>query len=326
MNKVFVSYKMPAEQLNRLSGYCDVDLWQGKGSIPRDELMARAKDVDGIICLLTEQIDAELIKSAHNLKAVSCVSVGVDHVDVDVLSARGIPLGHTPGVLVDATADLAFGLLLAAARRIPQGDSYARTGGWKGAAWSPKAFLGSSVAAKTLGIVGLGDIGQAVARRAAGFDMSVVAWSRSGREMVGVSNLSLDQVLRQSDFVSINVALTDETRGLIDAAALAKMKPGAILVNTARGGIVDEDALAEALKEGRLAGAGFDVFQEEPVSPDNVLFDAPNFVATPHIGSATPETRLAMMDLAVANMCSALLGERMPCCFNPQVYKDGCDD
>lgn len=326
MNKVFVSYKMPAEQLNRLSEYCDVDLWQGKGSIPRDELIARVADVDGIICLLTERIDAELIESAKNLKAVSCVSVGVDHVDVEVLSARGIPLGHTPGVLVDATADLAFGLLLAAARRIPQGDGYARTGGWQGASWSPKAFLGSSVAGKTLGIIGLGDIGQAVARRAVGFDMPVVAWSRSGREMAGVRNLSLEQVLRQSDFVSINVALTEETRGLIDAAALSKMKPGAILVNTARGGIVDESALAEALKEGRLAGAGFDVFEEEPVPPDNALFDTPNFVATPHIGSATPETRLAMMDLAVTNMCSAMLSEPMPCCFNPEVYEDSRGD
>ncbi len=326
MNKVFVSYNMPAEQLNRLAGCCDVDLWQGKGSIPRDELIARVADVDGIICLLTEQIDAELIGSAKNLKAVSCVSVGVDHVDVDVLSARRIFLGHTPGVLVDATADLAFGLLLAAARRIPQGDRYARTGGWQGASWSPKVFLGSSVAGKTLGIVGLGDIGQAVARRAVGFDMPVVAWSRSGREVAGVRNLTLDQVLRQSDFVSINVALTEETRGLIDAESLSKMKPGAVLVNTARGGIVDECALAKALKEGRLAGAGFDVFEEEPVSPENALFDAPNFVATPHIGSATPETRLAMMDLAVTNMCSAMSGERMPCCFNPEVYEDNLGD
>lgn len=320
MNKVFVTYNMPAEQLSRLSEYCDVDAWQGKGSIPRDELMARVGGVDGIICLLTDRIDAELINASKNLKAISCVSVGVDHIDVGTLIARGIPLGHTPGVLVDATADLAFGLLLAAARRIPQGDRYARTGGWQGASWSPKAFLGCSVAGKTLGIIGLGDIGQAVARRAAGFDMPVIAWSRSGREVAGVRTLSLEQVLDQSDFVSINVALTEETRGLIDAAALSKMKPGAILINTARGGIVDERALAKALKEGRIAGAGFDVFEKEPVPPDNALFDAPNFIATPHIGSATPETRLAMMDLAVANMCAAMWSEKMPCCFNPEVY------
>jgi len=326
MNKVFVTYNMPAEQLSRLSEYCDVDAWQGKGSIPRDELMARVEGVDGIICLLTERIDGELINSSKNLKAISCVSVGVDHVDVGTLTALGIPLGHTPGVLVDATADLAFGLLLAAARRIPQGDRHVRTGGWQGASWSPKAFLGCSVAGKTLGIIGLGDIGQAVARRAAGFDMPVIAWSRSGREVAGVRTLSLEQVLDQSDFVSINVALTEETRGLIDAAALSKMKPGAILVNTARGGIVDERALVQALKEGRIAGAGFDVFEKEPVSPGNALFDEPNFIATPHIGSATPETRLAMMDLAVANMCAAMWSEKMPCCFNPEVYADHHDN
>lgn len=322
MKTVFVSYALPAEQKSRLSALCDVDVWEGKGAIPRAEFIARAANADGIICLLTEQVDAELISSSKKLKAVSCVSVGVDHVDVDALSARRIPLGHTPGVLVNATADLAFGLLLAAARRIPQGDSYARSGAWRGASWSPKAFLGSDVAGKTLGIIGLGDIGQAVARRAAGFDMSVVAWNRSEREVAGVRNLSFEQLLSQSDFVSINVALTDETRGLIGAEALAKMKPGAILINTARGGIVDEKALADALKDGHLAGAGFDVFGEEPVAPDNALFDAPNFVATPHIGSATPETRMAMMDLAVANMCAAMAGESMPCCFNPEVYEN----
>jgi len=320
VKKVFVSYQLPAEQLKRLSAVCEVDLWRGKGAIPRDELLVRCAAADGFICLLSDNIDSELINYCPRLQAVSTVSVGVDHVDVESLSARGIALGHTPGVLVEATADLAFALLLAAARRIPEGDGYVRSGAWQGASWSPKAFLGCSVSGKTLGIVGLGEIGQAVARRAAGFNMPVLAWSRSQREVPGVQNVSLPELLGRSDFVSINIALTDETRGLIDAQALATMKAGAVLVNTARGGIVDEQALAQALTEGRLAGAGFDVFLEEPVAASNALFSAPHFVATPHIGSATPETRAAMMDLAVDNMCAAMSGQVMPSCFNSEVY------
>lgn len=320
MKKVFVSYQLPAEQLERLSAVCEVDLWLGKGAIPREQLLARCASVDGIICLLSDNIDAEFLLHCPRLRAVSTVSVGVDHVDVEALSAKKIALGHTPGVLVDATADLAFGLLLAAARRIPEGDAYVRSGGWQGASWSPKAFLGSGVSGKTLGIVGLGEIGQAVARRAAGFTMPVLAWSRSGRKVAGVQNVSLAELLAQSDFVSINVALTEQTRGLIDAKALATMKPGAVLINTARGGIVDEQALAQALTEGRLGGAGFDVFLEEPVAADNALFSAPHFVATPHIGSATAETRRAMMDLAVDNLVAAMAGRTMLRCFNPEVY------
>lgn len=321
MKKVFVSRRLPKESLQQLAGHCELDIWEGSEAVPREVLLSRAADADGIICVLTEKIDAELLANCPNLSAVSTVSVGVDHVDVAAMNARGIPLGHTPGVLVDATADLAFGLLLAVARRIPESDRYVQSGEWSGSGWSPKSFLGADISGKTLGIIGLGAIGQAVVKRAAGFGMRVIAWNRSERQVSGVENCTFDELIRVSDFVSINVALNQDTKNLIDDATIRKMKAGAILINTARGGIVNESALAKALTEGRLAGAGTDVFEQEPVPADNPLLTAPNFVAVPHIGSATPATRVAMIELAVANMSAAMEGKPMPRCYNHQVYK-----
>jgi glyoxylate reductase len=249
------------------------------------------------------------------------MSVGVDHVDVAALTARGIPLGNTPGVLVDTTADLSMALMLAAARRIPEADQYVRNGQWSAQQpWHPLLFAGKDVSGATLGIVGLGQIGQAVARRAAGFGMRILGWTRSARIVAGVETVSLDELLAQADFVSINVALTDATRNLIDAAAIARMKPGAVLVNTARGGIVDEDALAAALGSGALYAAGIDVFAREPVPLDNPLLALPNVVVAPHIGSASVQTRARMAGLAADNMLAALRGQPMPHCVNPEVY------
>ena len=249
------------------------------------------------------------------------MSVGVDHVDVQALTERGIPLGHTPGVLVETTADTAFALLMAAARRLGEADRFVRQGNWTAdTAWAPDFFTGKDVNGATLGIVGLGAIGQAVARRALGFGMRVVAWNRTPRAVPGVELLPLEELLALSDFVSVHVALSADTRQLLDGDKIALLKPGAVLVNTARGGIVDEAALAVALGEGRLFAAGIDVFEQEPVAADNPLLGLPNVVLAPHIGSATQRTRALMADMAAANALAALRGEPMPCCVNPSVY------
>jgi glyoxylate reductase len=273
------------------------------------------------VCLLTDRVDKSLLEAMPELRFVSSMSVGVDHIDVKALSERGIPVGNTPGVLVDTTADTAFALLLAAARRVTEADRFVRQGQWTPAnAWSPGFFTGKDVSGATLGIIGLGEIGQAVARRAAGFGMEVLAWNRAPRAVPGIEMVSLDELLQRSDFVSIHVALVQETRNLLDADKIALMKPGSVLVNTARGGIVEEQALAVALTSGRLAAAGIDVFEREPVLADNPLLGLANVVLTPHIGSATSQTRARMADMAAANAIAALEGRVMPSCVNPEVY------
>lgn len=277
--------------------------------------------VQGLLCMLTDRVDCNLIKSLPGLEFVSSMSVGVDHIDVDAMTDRKIPVGHTPGVLVETTADTAFALLLAAARRIAESDRFIRHGQWSSAnTWSPEFFVGKDLWGATLGIIGLGEIGKAVARRAAGFGMQVVAYNRSEASAPGVDLLPLEDVLAKSDFITVHVALADDTRNLISAQRIALIKPGAVLVNTARGGIVDEVALAEALMDGRLSAAGIDVFSEEPITRSSPLLNLPNVVLTPHIGSASVQTRIRMADLAVANAIAALAGQTMPCCVNPQVY------
>ena len=285
-------------------------------------MQQRLASCRGLLCLLTDSIDIELLKAMPGLAFVSSVSVGVDHIDVAALTRRGIPVGNTPGVLVDTTADTAFALLLAAARRIAEADRFIRDGNWLPEnRWSPDFFLGADVSGATLGIVGLGEIGQAMARRAAGFGMEVISWSRSGRVVPGVASVPLEQLLRRSDFVSVHVALNEDTRGLLDADRIAMMKTGSVLVNTARGGIVDEIALARALDSGQLYAAGIDVFASEPLALDSPLLQHPRVVLTPHIGSATTRTRGKMVKLAVANAVAALQGEAMPHCVNPEVYQ-----
>lgn len=289
--------------------------------MPPERLCEHLADCRGLLCLLTDRLDRATLDIAPKLEFVSSMSVGVDHIDVDALTDRGIPLGHTPGVLVDTTADTAFALLLAAARRVPEADRFVRGGQWRDEnRWSPGFFTGKDVAGATLGVVGMGEIGQAMARRAQGFGMKVLAWNRSPREVLGVEMCTLDEVLANSDFVSVHVALTADTRGLLDAKHIARMKAGAVLVNTARGGIVDEEALAAALAEGRLFAAGIDVFEQEPVENDNPLLALSNVVLAPHIGSATEQTRSRMADIAVDNALAALAGAQMPCCVNPEVY------
>ncbi len=319
--KVLVTHRLPGERIGDLAAHCEMRVWPGPGLLDAARLRELAADCSGLLCLLTDRIDAGLVDALPQLEFVSSMSVGVDHVDVAALTARGIPLGNTPGVLVETTADTAFALMLAAARRVVEADQFVRAGKW-GAdnAWSPDFFTGVDVGGATLGLVGFGAIGQAVARRAAGFGMRVLAWNRTPRQAEGVEFVELDELLARSDFVSVHVALTGDTRELLDAAHIARMKPGAVLVNTARGGVVEEAALAAALADGQLAAAGVDVFEREPVEADNPLLMAPNVVLAPHIGSASRRTRARMADLAVENALAALEGRQMPHCVNPQVY------
>ena len=320
--RVCVTHQLPGEGLHELAKHCDMNVWTAPGLLSASGLRRELAGCQGLVCLLTDRIDRQLLDSMPDLEFVSSMSVGVDHVDVQALTQRRIPLGNTPGVLVDTTADATFALLLAAARRLGEADRFIRQGDWQADnAWSPDFFVGKDVSGATLGIIGLGAIGQAVARRAAGFGMRVLSWSRSAREVPGVDGVGLEELLARSDFVSVHVALTEDTRNLLDTRRIALMKPGAILVNTARGGIVDERALAQALESGHIYAAGIDVFEREPVPMDNPLLRHPRVVLAPHLGSATVHTRARMADLAVENALAALQGRPMPNCANPEVYR-----
>ena len=320
--KVFVSHQLPGDRIHDLSRYCELNVWMGPGLLSVENLHEELRGCHGLICMLTDRVDAPLLAAMPDLEFVSSMSVGVDHVDVAALSARNIPLGNTPGVLVDTTADTAFALMLAAARRVVEADHFVRQGNWtQENAWAPDFFTGKDVSGATMGIIGLGQIGQAMARRAAGFGMEVLAWNRTPREVPGVESVSMEELLKRSDFVSLHVALAQETRHLMNAERIAMMKSDAVLINTARGGIVDEGALAVALGNGHLAAAGIDVFENEPVSPDNPLLSHANVVVAPHIGSATTLTRGKMADMAVENAIAALQGRPMVHCVNPDVYR-----
>ena len=322
LKRVLVTQSLPGDHIAALADLCNVEVLDGTRPLCEYLSQAELGTCQGLISLLTDAIDRSLLEAMPNLEFVSSVSVGVDHIDVPALTERGIPLGNTPGVLVDTTADTAFALLLAAARRVAEGDRFIRAGNWRPEnRWAPEFFVGRDVSGATLGIIGLGAIGQAMARRAAGFDMQVLGWTPSRREVPGVEAVSLQELLLRSDFVSVHLALTATTRNLIDAGRIAAMKPGAVLVNSARGGIVNELALAEALDTGRLFAAGIDVFEREPLPLDSPLLQHPRVVLTPHLGSATRLTREKMVEVAVANSIAAIQSQPMPHCVNPQVYE-----
>lgn len=317
--RVFVTRDLPGRALDRLVGRAEAACWEGPGAPPRAALLRGVAEADGLLCLLTDRVDRSLLARAPSLRVISSCSVGLDHVDVEAATARGIPVGHTPGVLTETTADLTLGLMLAAARRIPEAERFLRQGDWTPERhWDPGRLLGRDLHAATVGLIGLGAIGQAVARRLAGFGCRVLGWTRSGRRVAGVEPARLDALLAASDFVSLHVALTPETRGLLDAGRLARMRPGAILVNTARGGLVDEAALARRLHAGALAAAALDVFAQEPLPPDSPLLDAPNLVLVPHVGSASVRTRTRMAELAVENLLAGLEGRPLPACANAE--------
>ena len=302
MARCLVTRRLPGSALDRLRSLHDVDVWPERLPPPYEELVARAADAEGLLTLLTDRVDASLIEHSPRLRAISNYAVGYDNIDVEAASARGIPVGNTPDVLTDATADLTFALLLAAARKLPEAVTDVRDGDWL--TWEPGRYLGASVHGATLGIIGFGRIGRAVARRASGFDMTVVH-AGSGGDVV-------ETLLERSDFVSLHCPLTPETHHLIDDDALARMKPSAILVNTARGPIVDQDALRQALIAGEIAGAALDVTDPEPLPADDPLLEAPNLIVVPHIGSATRAARERMADLAVDNLLAGLDGQPMP--------------
>jgi glyoxylate reductase len=314
--RVFVTRRLPGDALDRLRAVAEVDVWQGDLPPPRDAFLRGVREAEGLICLLTDRVDGELLASAPRLRVVSTMAVGYDHIDVAAATARGIPVGHTPGVLTETTADLAWALLLATARRVVEGDRFVREGRWR--TWDPNLLLGYDVHGATLGVVGMGAIGQAVARRAAGFGMRVLYTRRSERDAGIGERVTLDNLLRASDFVSLHVPLTGETRHLIGERELRLMKRTAILVNTARGPIVDQAALARALGEGIIAGAGLDVTEVEPIPPDDPLLSAPNVVILPHIGSASHATRARMAEMAVENCLAGLEGRPLPHCVNPE--------
>jgi glyoxylate reductase len=307
--RAFVTRPLPGAALERLSAAHHVEVWPERLPPPADELRSRAPELHGLLALLTDPVDADLISAAPELQAISNYAVGVDNVDLAAATARGIPVGNTPDVLTKSTADLALALMLGTGRRIVEGDAYVRRGEWR--TWEPDLLLGQDLFGATVGIVGFGRIGRAVARRCEGF----------GCEVVHTGETRLDDLLERSDYVTLHAPLTPETRGLIGADALRRMKPTAYLINTARGPMVDSDALARALHAGEIAGAALDVTDPEPLPADHALLEAPGLVVVPHIASASHATRERMADMAVDNLLAGLAGERMPNCANPEVYE-----
>ena len=322
--RVFVTRVLPGDQFQELleDPAFELDVWPVDIPPTRDELLERVEGVDALVCLITDTIDEAVLNAAGDqLKVVSQMAVGVDNVDVEACRARGIPVGNTPGVLTETTADMAWALILASARRVVEAAEYVKAGQWQ--TWTPTQMAGLDVFGSTLGIVGFGAIGQAIARRAQGFGMRTLCWNRTPRPeeaaVVGAEQCAFDDLLAQSDFVCVSIALTDDTRNLIDARAFERMKPGAILVNTARGPIVDEAALVSALQDGQIGGAGLDVTAVEPLSMDSPLLTMNNVVVLPHIGSASMATRSKMADMAVANLRAGLAGEPLPNAVSPSV-------
>ena len=322
--KVFVTRKIPENGLRMITEYCDADIWDDELPPSCDVLLKRARRADGLLTLLTDPISDEVMDVAGpGLKVISNYAVGVDNIDVAAATRRGIPVGNTPGILTGATADLTFALLMAAARRVVEGYMCVRSGCWK--TWDPTFLLGVDVHNATLGIVGFGRIGQAVARRASGFDMHILFHDPSFKDAalaasLGATPVTLDTLLAESDFISLHTPLTSSTYHLIDEAAFEKMKPTAVLVNTARGPVVDPDALYKALKTQRIFAAALDVTEPEPLPTDSPLLELENLVISPHIASASRATREKMASMAAENLIAGLKGERLPNCVNPQVY------
>jgi lactate dehydrogenase-like 2-hydroxyacid dehydrogenase len=315
MPKVFVTRRIPEPALERIRAACEMDVWESDDPPPYHALIERARGMDGLLCMLTDRIDAPLMDVLKpSLKVISQMAVGYDNIDINAAAQRRIPIGHTPGVLTEATADLAMALLLTAARRLQEGMAYIRDGEWT--TWKPTVLLGHDLAGATLGIVGFGRIGKAVAKRARGFDMNILAYSPhltdAEATAYGAQCTDFGPLLAQSDFVSIHVPLNAETRHLFNKRTFSKMKPTAILINTARGGVVDQAALYEAAANGMIGGAALDVTDPEPMSPNDPLLKLPNVTILPHVGSATLGTRTKMALIAADNLIAGIRGEPLP--------------
>jgi len=320
--KVFVTRIIPDKGFDLVKDFCDIDIWSDELPPNREVMLERVCGVDGLLCLLTDKIDGELLDAAGpQLKVVSNQAAGYDNIVIPDATARGIPVGNTPGILTDATADFAFALMMAAGRRIVEGERYIRAGKWK--TWSPSLLLGADFVGATLGLVGFGRIGRAMAKRASGFDMRVIYYDPGKVPISGLNAFpvdSLDTLLQESDFVSLHVPLTEKTRYLMNARTLTMMKPSAVLINTARGPVVDPHALYEALKAHRIFAAALDVTDPEPLPADSPLLELDNCLIVPHIASASKVTRDKMAFMAAENLIAGLKGERLPNCVNPEVY------
>ena len=323
--KVFVSRVIPEEGLARVREATDATIWEDELPPPRDELLRAIQGCDGVLTLLTDKVDDEFLdRAGAGLKVVSNFAVGFDNIDVAACTKRKLPVGNTPGVLTETTADLAWTLLMAAARRVPEGDRYVRDGRWR--TWGPLLLLGPDVHGATIGIVGFGRIGQAVARRAQGFGMDILYHDRAAlpaevTEPLGATFVPLEDLLARSDFVSLHVNLTDETRHLINAETLSWMKPSAVVVNTSRGPVVDQAALADALERDVIFAAALDVTDPEPIPMDDRLVGRDDCLIVPHIASASRATRGRMASMAAANLLAGVRGERLPTPVNPEVYE-----
>lgn len=320
--KILVTRIIPQTGLDMLSKKGELDIWEGDMAMPREELIESAGDVDAVLCLLSDKFDAEVMDAAPRLKVIGNYAVGYDNIDVDEATSRGIPVVNTPGVLTDATADLAFALILASARRIAEGDRFVRSGSFR--IWGPKLMLGKDLSGAVLGVVGAGKIGEGVMRRAKCFGMEIAYCSRSRRtdleEELGATRMELDELLKCSDFISLNCPLTPETHHLIGERELSMMKKDAMLINTARGPVVDEEALYRALKDDVIGGAGLDVFEKEP-EVYGPLMELDNVTMVPHVGSATVRTRNRMAELAAGGIIDCLEGRRPQNLVNPAVFE-----
>ena len=319
--RIAVTRRIPEAGLQLLAESVDISLWEGTLPPSRDELLALAEGADGLLTLLTDRVDGALLDRLPSVRVVSNFAVGFDNIDVSAATARGIAVCTTPDVLTDTTADLAFALLLSVARRVKESADAVQAGEWP--SWDPMGFLGQDVFGATLGIVGMGRIGRAVARRAQGFDMRILYTDRGtgvdGDLDFPTERVDLETLLLESDFVSLHVPLTPETQGLIGRRELELMKRSAILINTARGKVVDTEALADALEGGLIWGAGLDVTEPEPLPAAHRLPTLPRVIVTPHIGSGTASTRSRMGVLAARNVLAVLHGETPPRCLNPEV-------
>ena len=323
--RVFVSRVIPESGMKMLNEACDVEVWPGELPPPRNVLLEKVRDAAGLLSLLTDKVDDQLLDAAPNLRVVANLAVGFDNIDVDACTRRGVLCGNTPGVLTETTADFAFALLMSAARRVVEGDRYTREGKWR--TWGPLLLLGQDVHHSTLGLVGLGRIGCEMAKRAKGFSMKVLYCDMFRRkdleQSMGLIYADLETVIREADFVSIHTPLTPDTRHLMNAERLGMMKPTAILINSARGPIVDTIALNDALRSGTIAGAGLDVTDPEPIPMDSPLLGAPNCIIAPHIASASVVTRSKMSEIAAGNIISGLKGEPMPAPLNQDKVTGG---
>ncbi len=320
--RIFSSHELFADARAILDAACDVEYWTNAERPPRDEVLRRVKDKEGLVCLLTEKINEELLRSAPKLRIAANVAVGFDNIDVDACTKRGVVATNTPGVLDETTADFAWTLLMAVARRIGEGELLARSGNWKG--WNLDQLCGADVWGKTLGLVGFGRIGRAVARRAQGFQMKVIYTDavrapQDVEKSVNAEFRDMNALLAESDFISVHVPLLPDTRGLFDAPKFYRMKPSAFLINTSRGPVVDEAALVAVLEANKIAGAALDVYENEPFIHPGLK--RPNVVLAPHLASASIETRTKMAVMAASNIVALFKGQMPPNMLNPAVLK-----